>query len=87
MLTASVRRTIKHLIHDRFPGKVDDVEIDLSTDDSGDTIILIRIFMTSDTTDEDFAGRFFGLTGQVRSALGEDMQGVFPVIRPVEAHV
>ncbi|SDE63156.1 hypothetical protein SAMN05421720_10973 [Rhodospira trueperi] len=55
-------------------------------DEDGEEVLLIRTAMTKDTTENDFSGRFSGLTGRVRDALGEDRRGVFPVIRPIEAH-
>ena len=55
----------------------------ISSDEQGDDVLLIRVMMSKDTTAGDFSNRFFGLTGRVRNALGDEMRGLFPVIRPV----
>jgi len=85
-LSEDARQTIESVIRERFAGKVDDVEIEMATDERDDDILLIRVVMAKDVTADDFSGRFFGLTGRVRTAVGEELRDVFPVIRPVEAH-
>lgn len=84
----ATQRRIEGVIRDRFGGKVERIEIETSTSngDAGEVLLVIRVIMSRETTAGDFSGRFFGLTNRVRSALGSDMNGVFPVIRPVEAH-
>lgn len=85
-LTEEVRGAVERVIRDRFAGKVENIEIEAAEGETGEDVLRIRVVISRDTTARDFAGRFFGLTGRVRSALGDDMRGVFPVIRPVEAH-
>ncbi len=57
-----------------------------SVDEYGEDILLIHVYFDRNTTVRDFSGRFFGLTGLVRNEMGEELDGVFPVIRPMEAH-
>ncbi|KND17815.1 hypothetical protein ADZ37_17230 [Pannonibacter phragmitetus] len=85
-LKDEVRVAVDEIIRNRFAGKVEDIKFEALEDDLGEELLLIRVMMSPDTTGKDFAGRFFGLTGLVRHALGEDMRNVFPIIRPVEAH-
>lgn len=84
-VTDEIRAAVDGVIRERLGGKVQQVEIEAGIGDAGDEVLYIRVFMSSDTTAHDFSGRFFGLTGRVRNALGEGMRGIFPVIRPVEA--
>lgn len=85
-LTDKKRKTIEHVIRERFGNKVIEVVIQPAENEAGEDVLFIQVFMTKDTTAKDFSGRFFGLTGRVRDALGDDMRGVFPFIRPMEAH-
>lgn len=85
-LAEATREAIKDVVRARFPGKVRDVRFRFGVDDTGDDILTIEIHMSSDTTADDFRGRFFGLTDLIRNAMGEDMRDVFPFIRPMEAH-
>ncbi len=82
-VTDEVRHAVEDVIRDRFGGKVESIEISVSSDEQGDDVLLIRVMMSKDTTAGDFSNRFFGLTGRVRNALGDEMRGLFPVIRPV----
>jgi hypothetical protein len=79
------RHAVERVIRDRFAGKVQRVEMESSVCESGEEILLIRVHFASDTTAGDFSGKFFGLTGRVKTAMGEELEGVFPVIRPMEA--
>lgn len=85
-LTDTMLHSIENVIRDRFPGKVRGVEIRPGTDEAGENVLMIKVIMARDTTAADFSGRFFGLTRLVRNAMGDDMRGVFPLIRPVEEH-
>lgn len=85
-LTEELRGAVERVIRDRFAGKVENIEIEAAEGEKGEDVLRIRVVISRNTTVRDFAGRFFGLTGRVRNALGDDMRGVFPVIRPVEAH-
>lgn len=81
------RDAVERVIRDRFLGKVQRVEMETSVGESGEEVLLIRVHFGRDTTARDFSGKFFGLTGRVKTVLGEELEGVFPVIRPMEAHV
>lgn len=83
-VTEEVRNAVEAVIRDRLGDKVQLVEIEVGVSDAGEDVLNILVSMSKDTTANDFAGRFFGLTGRVRTALGENMRGIFPVIRPVE---
>lgn len=84
-VTDEVRTAVDSVIRERLGGKVQQIEIETGIGDAGEEVLFIRVIMSRNTTANDFAGRFFGLTGRVRNALGENMRGIFPVIRPVEA--
>ncbi len=87
VLTDEVQKAVRQVIRERFPdGIVEDVDIETGQDDTGEDTILIRIRIAKGATPGDFSGRFFGLTGRVRSVLGDELSGVFPIIRPIEAH-
>ena len=82
-VTDEVRHAVEEVIRDRFGDKVESIEISVSSGEQGDEVLLIRVLMSEDTKSSDFSNRFFGLTGRVRNALGGEMRGLFPVIRPV----
>jgi len=84
-LSEERRGAVERVIRDRFVGKVRRVEMEAAIDESGEEILLIRVYFDKDTTAHDFSGRFFGLTGHVKNVMDEELDGVFPVIRPMEA--
>lgn len=85
-LTQDMRTNVKRVIKERFGDNVVSVELESAINDAGDELLFIRVVMSNKATKRDFSGRFFGLTGRVRDALGDENHGVFPVIRPVEAN-
>ena len=85
-LSEERRDAVERVIRDRFVGKVQHVEMESSVGESGEEVLLIRVHFARDTTARDFSGKFFGLTGRVKTVMGEELEGVFPVIRPMEAH-
>jgi hypothetical protein len=85
-ISNEVMQAVELVIRERFKDKVETVRIKPGYSDIGEVVLMIEIMMNRGVTADDFSGKFFGLTGRVRSALGDEMQDVFPVIRPVEAH-
>lgn len=85
-LTDMERSAVERVIRERFGAKVRKVVIESLSETDDGLVITILVEMAQNTTADDFSGRFFGLTGRVRNALGENMRGVFPIIRPVEAN-
>lgn len=85
-LSADIRLAVESVIRERLGDNVKEIEIEVTNSGPDDIVLLIRVKISSKATASDFSGRFFGLTGRVRNALGDDLRGVFPVIRPVEAH-
>lgn len=77
---------VERVIRDRFVDKVQHVEMESSISESGEDVLLIRVHFVRNTTARDFSGKFFGLTGRVKTVMGEELEDVFPVIRPMEAH-
>ncbi|GEO82733.1 hypothetical protein [Pararhodospirillum oryzae] len=86
LVKTEARQAVETVMRERFPGKVEHIEMEPGSDQTGEEILVIRVFLSTDTTASDFKGRFFGLTELVRSALGDEWHGVFPIIRLVESH-
>ncbi|WP_412074120.1 hypothetical protein [Tritonibacter mobilis] len=61
---------------------VSDVEIVAIEVDREEHKIRIELSITTSEPPEALAKSYFGLTGKVRSALGKDWHGFFPVITP-----
>ena len=81
-----IRAAIEKVVRERFPGKVHQLEFEPSISYDGEDVLIIRVFMDKSTTADDFKGRFIGLTGLVRSAMGDEMRHIFPMIHPTEFH-
>jgi len=78
-----LKNTVTAVIRDNFAeGEVVDVEFEsIELAEDGATIT-IKVVFTVDSKPDDVAEHYFGLTGKVRSALGEAWQEYFPVISP-----
>lgn len=76
-----VIRGVRQVIHDCFPGRVQDISIGTGVDADDEETLQIMITIGPNPIPEDFQGRFFGLTGRIRAALGPEMAHYFPVIR------
>ncbi|WBU51968.1 hypothetical protein [Paracoccus sp. SCSIO 75233] len=85
-VSREIADAVDRVVRERIGRKVHEVSIDAVRASDGEVTIFVTVVMEREATAADFAGKFFGLTGRVRDALGEDMRDVFPVIRPVEAH-
>ena len=79
-ISKEMHNRIEKVIRDRF-GNVDSVEMEMSFDEDGEDMLLIKVDFSEDTKGF-ISGRFFGLTDLVRKAMDEQMQmrGIFPFI-------
>lgn len=82
-LEENVADAITRAILDRLGEGVEDVKIEISENWDGEIALNVSVFLAEDADIDRIAKRYFGLTRRVREAMGEDLQDVFPVIRPM----
>lgn len=84
-LSDEIKDRVLAALRDRFDARLvrnirlDSVEID---DDEGELRLVFTIEMVPDADAGEIGRRYFGLTDQVRTALGNDWRGYFPILRP-----
>lgn len=77
-----LRERVKRAIIDRFePGVIRDVRLEAIEILEDDEEIRLVFTIETDADPEMIGRRFFGLTDKVRTALGEEWRGYFPILQ------
>jgi len=77
-----LKRRVRQVIIDRFdPGVIRDVRLESVEIDEGEEEIRLVFTIETDADPEMIGRGFFGLTDKVRTALGEDWRGYFPILQ------
>ena len=83
LVNEDIERAVREAVMARFGADVTGVEIRERHDMEGEMQLLVEVQFSAATAPQTVSSGFFGLTGLVRRAMGADLEGVFPVIRPV----
>ena len=85
LLTDEKCAAIAQVIKDGFaPGEVVRVDMWPSYDHDGDEVLRINMIMNRNMAEEGCGDRIIGLMGLVAEVMGEEMEDIFPILRPVE---
>jgi len=83
LVNEEIEKAVRQAVMDRFGTEVTGVEIRERHDMEGEMQLLVEVQFSAATASKTVSSGFFGLTGLVRRAMGSELEGVFPVIRPV----
>ena len=85
-MTQETRTKVEKIIKKRFANRVDRIDMEPSVDSEGDEILMIHVWISEGTKEKDLPkSPLSGLTSLVIDAMGEEMNNIFPIIRPMEA--
>ncbi len=85
-LPESTRAEIDRIIRDHLGEVAVDVRMKMSSDEMGEECLYIHVFLDENVTEEDHV-KFVGLTMPIRRAMGEELEDIFPYIRPRPAKI